>query len=188
VADPASEESTGRPSADARRVPRSIGALIGAVGALGVAASAYLDWFAGRMPTEIPLERLFSTDVSGSASSYWTSMAAPLALVGVIGVMGGLLRSRLIISLAGLLGLATLVSWVLMQAIDLSPEDLRATDYEIGLWVCVASLAVLAGGVLLMGGSSRGERPATDQPAATNHPAAEDEPPAADKLQRPTEV
>ncbi|HEY9376716.1 MAG TPA: hypothetical protein VIQ02_06435, partial [Jiangellaceae bacterium] len=75
MADPASDETAGRPAVDDHRVLRTLGALIGAVGALGVAASAYLDWFAGQMPTEIPLDRLFSTDVSGSASSYWTSMA-----------------------------------------------------------------------------------------------------------------
>jgi hypothetical protein len=188
VANPASEQSTGRPSADARRVPRTIGALIGAVGALGVAASAYLDWFAGQMPTEIPLERLFSTNVSGTASAYWTSMAAPLAVAGVIGVLGGLLRSRLVITLAGLLGLATLVLWVLMQAIDLSPEDLQASDYEAGLWVCVASLVVLTAGVLLMGGSRRDDSPTPDQSPARNQPAAVDEPATAEEQHRPSEV
>jgi hypothetical protein len=188
VANPASDETAGRPSADTRPVSRTIGALIGAVGALGVTASAYLDWFAERMPTEIPLERLFSTDVSGTASSYWTSMAAPLALVGVIGVLGGLLRSRLVIVVAGLIGLATLVLWVLMQAADMSPEDLHASDYQAGLWVCVASLAILAGGVLLMGGSRRGTSPSADDPEATDQPAAANQPEVADEVSRPSEV
>ena len=188
MADPASDETAGRPAVDDHRVPRTLGALIGAVGALGVAASAYLDWFAGQMPTEIPLDRLFSTDVSGSASSYWTSMAAPLALAGVIGVLGAVRRSRLAIAVAGLLGLATLVLWVLMQAVDLSPEELQASDYEAGLWVCVGSLVVLTGGVLLMGGSSRDQSPPAGDPAATDEPAAADEPAAVDQLHRPSEV
>jgi hypothetical protein len=188
VADPASHDSTGRPSADTQRVSRPIGALLGAVGALGVTASAYLDWFAGRMPTEIPLERLFSTDVSGTASSYWTSMAAPLALVGIVGVLGGLLRSRLVIVVAGLIGLATLVLWVLMQAADMSPEDLHPSDYQAGLWVCVASLAVLAGGVLLMGGSRRATSPSADEPVATDEPATADQPQVVEEVSRPSEV
>ena len=169
VADLASQTDIAGPPADTRRVRRTLGALIGAVGALGVAASAYLDWFAGRMPTEIPLQRLFDTEVSGAAGSYWTSMAAPLALAGVIGVIGGLVRSRLVITLAGVVGLATLVLWILLQAIDLSPQDLRASDYEVGLWVCVASLAVLAGGVLLMGSPDRrAESSPTEEPAVTD--------------------
>jgi hypothetical protein len=187
VADPASEETAGPPAAADRRVRRTIGALIGAVGALGVAVSAYLDWFAGQMPTEIPLERLFATEVSGTAGGYWTSMAAPLALAGVVGVVGGLLRSRLMITLAGLLGLATLVLWVLMQAIDMSPEDLHATDYEVGLWVCVASLVVLAGGVLLMGSRSRDASELADQPAPTES-VRPGEPTVAEQLHRPSEV
>ena len=146
VADLASETDIGGSRAGTRRAHRTLGALIGAVGALGVAASAYLDWFAGQMPTEIPLQRLFDTEVSGTAGAYWTSMAAPLALAGVIGVLGAVLRSRLVITIAGLLGLSTLVLWILLQAIDLSPEDLHATDYQVGLWVCVAGLVVLTGG------------------------------------------
>ena len=93
VADLASETDIGGSRAGTRRAHRTLGALIGAVGALGVAASAYLDWFAGQMPTEIPLQRLFDTEVSGTAGGYWTSMAAPLALAGVIGVLGAVLRS-----------------------------------------------------------------------------------------------
>ena len=129
------------------------------------------------MPTEIPLQRLFDTEVSGAAGSYWTSMAGPLALAGVIGVIGGLLRSRLVITLAGVVGLATLVLWILLQAIDLSPQDLRASDYEVGLWVCVASLVVLAGGVLLMGSPDRraGSSP-TEKPIVN------------DEVSRPSEV
>jgi hypothetical protein len=163
VADLASETDIGGSRAGTRRAHRTLGALIGAVGALGVAASAYLDWFAGQMPTEIPLQRLFDTEVSGTAGAYWTSMAAPLALAGVIGVLGAVLRSRLVITIAGLLGLSTLVLWILLQAIDLSPEDLRASDYEVGLWVCVASLVVLTGGVLLMGSPPVEESPAPDE-------------------------
>ena len=136
---------------------RTAGALLGAIGALGVTASAYLDWFDGVMPTEMPLERLFQTDVSGTASSYWTSVAAPLAVVGIIGVLGALLRSRLVLIVAGLVGVATLALWIVMQALDLSPDDLQPSDYQSGVWVCVAGLVVLFIGVLSMGPRYREE-------------------------------
>ena len=130
---------------------RTAGAVVGALGALVVTASAYLDWYADQMPTDIPLERLFQTEVSGDASSYWTSVAAPLALAGVVGVIGMLLRSRLLLSVAGLIGLATLVLWIVMTAIDLSPEDLDAADYQPGVWVCAAGLVILLIGIVGMG-------------------------------------
>ena len=53
--------------------------IVAALGALAVAASAYLDWYEGEMPRDMPLERLFQTEVSGGAGNYWTSVAAPLA-------------------------------------------------------------------------------------------------------------
>jgi hypothetical protein len=181
VADPVSDQITDGHAADDRRVARTVGALIAAVGALGIAASAYLDWFAGRTPTEIPLQRLFASEISHAAGSYWTSIAAPLALAGVIGVLGAFLRSRLVIALAGVLGLATLVLWVLMQAADLAPEDLGAGDYQLGLWVCVASLAVLACGILLMSRSRPSEQTQADRPATD--PTAK-----SDEVHRPSEV
>jgi len=136
---------------------------VGALGALGVTASAYLDWFDGVVPTDMPLERLFQTEVSGGASSYWTSVAAPLALVGVIGVLGALMRSRLVLVVAGLVGVATLALWIVMTALDLSPDDLQPSDYQSGVWVCVAGLVVLFIGVLAMGPRYR-EEPVPEEP------------------------
>ncbi|MBD0292430.1 MAG: hypothetical protein ICV70_02500 [Jiangellaceae bacterium] len=148
--------------------------LLTALGAVGVAVSAYLNWFDGRPPTQIPLARLLQTQVTGNAASYWTSMAAPLALAGLLGLAGAVLRSRLAIAIAGLAGLGTLVCWVLMQALDLSPDNLGAADYEIGLWICVGSLGLLLVGLLGMPGrrrtaSSATEEPATAQPEHARH-------------------
>jgi hypothetical protein len=67
----------------------------------------------------------------------------------------------------------------------MSPEDLHASDYEAGLWVCVASLAILAGGVLLMGGSRRDTSPSADDPEATDQPAAANQPEVADEVSGP---
>jgi hypothetical protein len=150
--------------------------LVGAIGALGVTASAYLDWLDDVMPTEMPLERLFQTEISGTASSYWTSVAAPLALVGVLGVIGALMRSRLVLTVAGLIGVATLALWIVMQALDLSPEDLEPSDYQSGVWVCVAGLVVLFIGVLSMGGRER-EEPVVEEPVVDEERAAVDDEP-----------
>jgi hypothetical protein len=93
----------------------------------------------------------------------------------------------LTLALAGLLGFATLVLWVLLQAIDIAPEDLHATDYEVGLWVCVASLVVLAGGVLMMGGRSRDASVPAEQSAPTES-ARPSEPTVAEQMHRRSEV
>ena len=150
---------------------------MGALGALGVTASAYLDWLDDVMPTEMPLERLFQTEVSGTASSYWTSVAAPLALVGVVGVIGALMRSRLVLTVAGLIGIATLALWIVMQALDMSPEDLEPSDYQSGVWVCVAGLVVLFIGVLSMGGRVREEDLDREEPVVEEERASIDDEP-----------
>ena len=150
---------------------------MGALGALGVTASAYLDWLDDVMPTEMPLERLFQTEVSGTASSYWTSVAAPLALVGVLGVIGALMRSRLVLTVAGLIGVATLALWIVMQALDMSPEDLEPSDYQSGVWVCVAGLVVLFIGVLGMGSRVREDELDREEPVVEDERATIDDEP-----------
>jgi hypothetical protein len=130
---------------------RVAGAIVAAIGALAVAASAYLDWYEDETPRDMPLERLFQTEVSGGADNYWTSVAAPLAVVGVVGVIGLLLRSRLVLSVAGLIGLATLTLWIIMTAIDVSPDDLEAADYQAGVWICAAGLVIMLIGIVGMG-------------------------------------
>lgn len=145
---------------------RTAGAVVAALGAAGVAASAYLEWFDDQTPRDMPFERLFQTEISGDASSYWTSVAAPLAIVGVIGLIGLLLRSRLVFTVAGLVGLATLVLWIIMTAIDLSPNDLEAADYQPGVWVCAASLVILLIGIIGMGRRYPREELSPDEPAA----------------------
>lgn len=145
---------------------RTAGAIVGALGALAVTASAYLDWYEDETPQDMPLERLFQTEVSGGADNYWTSVAAPLAVVGIVGVIGLLLRSRLVLGVAGLIGLATLVLWITMTAIELSPRDLEATDYQAGVWICAGGLVILLIGIIGMGPRYRvitTERPALDE-------------------------
>jgi hypothetical protein len=153
---------------------RVAGAIVAAIGALGVTASAYLDWYADRMPRDMPLDRLFQTEVSGGADNYWTSVAAPLAVVGVIGVIGMLLRSRLVLTVAGLIGLATLALWIVMTAIDVSPDDLEASDYQPGVWVCAAGLAVLLIGIIGMGRRYRELSPDEPVPFENEPPRSPD--------------
>lgn len=139
---------------------RAAGAVVAVIGALGVTASAYLDWYGGRDATEIPLERLFQTSVAGAPSSYWNSMALALALVAVLGVLGALLLSRFVMGLGWLIGLASLVLWIVMSAND-DTVSVSASDIQAGAWVCAAALLVMLVGIIGMG---RGPR-AHDEPA-----------------------
>lgn len=131
------------------------GAVVALVGALGVTASAYLDWYGGRDATDIPLERLFQTTVTtGPPSSYWNSMALALSLVTVLAVLGVLLLSRFVLALGWLIGVATLVLWIVMSAND-SRLSVSVGDLQAGVWVCAAALLVMVAGIIGMGRGAR---------------------------------
>ncbi|NED94109.1 hypothetical protein G1H11_02165 [Phytoactinopolyspora alkaliphila] len=127
---------------------RGIGASVALVGALGVAASVYLSWYASDGPRDWPLQQLFQASPAGTATAYWGSVAAPLAVVGLLGALGALLRFRFILGLGWIIGSATFILWSIMRAID---DEWRTQDLESGAWLCVAGLVVLLGGILAMG-------------------------------------
>jgi hypothetical protein len=129
---------------------RVSGALVAALGAIGVTASAYLNWYGGQDGRDIPLERLFQTDISDQASSYWNSIAVALAVVSLLGVLGALLLSRFVLTLGWLIGVAALALWVVMQANDDS-IDFAVGDIETGAWVCAIALLVMVLGIAAMG-------------------------------------
>jgi hypothetical protein len=145
-------------------------AVVAVVGAVGVTASAYLDWYSGRTAKDTPLERLFQTDItSGTASSYWNSVALPLAIVAVLGVVGAVLLSRFILGLGWLIGVATLVLWIVMQAND-DAVDFSVSDLQAGPWVCAAALLVMLVGIGAM------TRPEVDHVTVVQEPVHSDEP------------
>ncbi|WP_053202788.1 hypothetical protein [Jiangella muralis] len=150
---------------------RATGAVVAVLGALGVTASGYLDWFRGRDATEIPLERLFQTSAVGAPSSYWNSMALALAVVGLLGVLGALMLSRFVLLIGWLIGVATLVLWIVMSANDAS-LSVSAGDLQAGAWVCGVALLVYVVGIIGMGRGprSREETPTPAEPVPPPEP------------------
>lgn len=127
---------------------RMVGGIVGAVGALSVAASASLTWFGGRDLTEVPLAQLIDTDDAGTTSAYSGSVAAALAIVGVLGVLGALARSRFLLALGLVVGAGAVgLLWLMLTMGDTAATD----DPGRGLLVCVAGLAVLLIGIFVMG-------------------------------------
>ncbi|NDL55965.1 hypothetical protein [Phytoactinopolyspora mesophila] len=140
-----------RPRITQRR--RWIGAGIALLGAAAVAGSAYPAWYEGQGPRDWPLEQLFTASPAGTATAFWGSVAAPLAVVGLLGALGAVLRFRFILGLGWLVGSATFALWALMSIIggNWSPDGLTA-----GAWLCLSGLAVLLGGILGMGPRKEG--------------------------------
>jgi len=127
---------------------RVVGALVGAIGALVVAGSTFMTWFGGRQPDEIPLAQLIQGSNAGSTSDFWGSIAAALGIVGAVGLLGTLLRSRFLLALGWLVGAATVgLLWVMLTIGDHMTDD----DPGGGVWLSIAGLAVLLIGLVVMG-------------------------------------
>ncbi|SDS85770.1 hypothetical protein [Jiangella sp. DSM 45060] len=150
---------------------RATGAVVAVIGALGVTASGYLDWFDGRDATEIPLERLFQTSSVGEPSSYWNSMALALAVVSLLGVLGALLLSRFVLILGWLVGAATLALWLVMSAND-DTLSVSAGDLQSGVWICGVALLVYLVGIIGMGRGARSRDETVERVDPVPPPAA----------------
>ncbi len=108
---------------------RPAAAVLALLGSLGVGFSAYLDWLDGRAPDDIPI-RLLVDNVTGEAPSYRRSLAVPLGIASVVGIVDVMLPSRGVLALAFIAGLGTFVWWIVPEA-DLR-DRLDLTDFEGG--------------------------------------------------------
>ncbi|WP_298323305.1 hypothetical protein [Haloactinopolyspora sp.] len=131
---------------------RWVGAIIGGAGAFVCAVSAYVSWFGGHAPVDLTIAQLVRTGEAGAPSSYWTSLAAPLAILGALGVLGALIRSRFVLGLTWLGGFTVLALWGIMRfigaATDSAPAD---SDVGFGVWLCVAGVLAVLVGIIVMG-------------------------------------
>ncbi|HEY6740384.1 MAG TPA: hypothetical protein VI076_16185 [Actinopolymorphaceae bacterium] len=116
-------------------------AVLATIGSVAVAAGAYFAWTGGRLAQEIPLRKLLFVDVSGDAPSYWMSMAAPLAVVAGIGVLGALLLSRVVLLIAFLLGAATVGLWSVTDLIESGSVTLGSIG--LGAWITAGALLLV---------------------------------------------
>ncbi|AYY13417.1 hypothetical protein EF847_12680 [Actinobacteria bacterium YIM 96077] len=127
---------------------RGVGALIALLGAIAVAASAYPAWYRDEGPRDWPLMQLFQANPAGTVTAYWGSVAAPLAVVGLLGILGAALRFRFILGLGWLIGTATFILWSAMRAID---GEWRLGELQRGAWIGLVGLLVVLIGLVVMG-------------------------------------
>jgi hypothetical protein len=147
---------------------RDLGAILATVGALFVAASSYIHWFADRTAIDTPLSRLYQTSISPPADSWWRSVAVPLIAVLVIAVVGLILRSQTVFFVSWAVGVATLALFVAMQYNDDAVEFAFA-DLQAGVWQSLVALVVMIFGIAIMG------RPPRPEPVPEERPAVHDE-------------
>ncbi|NDZ77682.1 hypothetical protein G3I19_03895 [Streptomyces sp. SID10853] len=141
-----------------------LGSLVALVGAAAAVYSPFRNWYDGRHGSEYRIQDLFN-GITAHKPDAGGSVLIPFAFSALLVLIGILLRSRLLVTLAGLVTLAFTVLW--MVRVGIAEHSLAISSGGRGLGLGVGD--ALIGGVLMLLGAGlmRGRRvPVAPAPAA----------------------
>ncbi|WP_234323223.1 hypothetical protein [Streptomyces bikiniensis] len=156
------------------------GAVLALAGATAAVLSPFRAWYDGRHGRDYALDELF-TGISEVKADLWWSLLLPFALAALLTLVGLVLRSRLLVALAGLVVLGFTVLW--MVRVGQYEGSLTVGGDGAGLGDGVAN--ALGGGILLLLGAlvmsgrrrkreRREDRREAEEPRAYAPPAGPD--------------
>ncbi|MFE6998074.1 hypothetical protein ACFVBM_00835 [Streptomyces griseus] len=125
-----------------------LGSLVALAGAASAVLSPFRDWYAGRAGQDYRVEDLFG-GITAAESGVLVSMLLPFLAAALLVIVGVVLRSRLVVALAGLVVLGFTVLWMVRQG--QAAGSLVVAGDGSGLQVGVVN--ALAGGVLMLIGA-----------------------------------
>jgi hypothetical protein len=117
--------------------------------------SAFLDWVRGAQATDLPLRGLI--DTTRNQGPFATSIGLAIIVLGLVAIVGLAPRSGWLTRLAGALGIALVVLFV----VGLYQRDLNLADLQVGGWIA------LIGSIVAMVGGFFGTRTVVVAPATT---------------------
>ncbi|MEV7402145.1 hypothetical protein AB0N93_17385 [Streptomyces sp. NPDC091267] len=126
-----------------------LGSIVALAGAAAAVLSPFRDWYDGRLGRHYRIGDLF-TGVTGGHPGLFGSIWLPFLFTAVVTVVGVILRSRLLVALAGLVVLGFTVLWMVRQG--QAAGELTIAGDGSGLQQGAAGAA--AGGVLLLLGAA----------------------------------
>ncbi|MFJ5950922.1 hypothetical protein [Streptomyces noursei] len=131
-----------------------LGSLIALIGATAAVWSPFRPWYDGRHGSDIRIEDLFNGLTDGGATLFG-SLLLPMAFAGLLTLIGVVLRSRLLITLAGLVVLGCTVLWMVRQGQRTGELAAGAHGLGIGAATALGGGALLILGALVMRGRPR---------------------------------
>lgn len=129
-----------------------LGAIVALAGAAAAVLSPFHDWYDGRLGRHYRLGDLFTgTGVTGAhPGGLFTSLWLPFLCAAVVTVVGVVLRSRLLVALAGVVVLGFTVLWMVRQGQATGSLAVASDGSGLQLGVALAG----GGGVLLLLGAA----------------------------------
>ncbi|MBC3984869.1 hypothetical protein H8N01_20430 [Streptomyces sp. AC536] len=136
------------------------GSLIALIGATAVVWSPFRAWYDGRHGRDVRVDDLFGglDGGRGVEVSLLRSLFLPMACAALIAVVGLLLRSRLLVALAGLVALGFTVLWMVRQGQAAGSLTVDGEGNGLGLGVAGAlggSILLLSAAALMSGRPAR---------------------------------
>ncbi|MFC8586593.1 hypothetical protein ACFUGD_18915 [Streptomyces sp. NPDC057217] len=125
-----------------------VGAVLALAGATAAVLSPFRAWYDGRHGRDYALDELF-TGITEAKADLWWSLLLPFAFAALLTLVGVVLRSRLLVGLAGLVVLGFTVFW--MVRVGQYEGSLTVDGGGAGLGDGVAN--ALGGGILLLLGA-----------------------------------
>ena len=149
-----------------------LGGLLALIGAAVAVISPFRTWYDGRAGRDIRVQELFtSSGLSSTSAGLFTGLFLPMLAVAVVTVVGVVLRSRLLVALAGVLVLGFTVLWMIRQYQIADRLVIGDNGMDTGALAALASGVVLLLAATVMSGRQPSLRaahvPATDTPEAT---------------------
>ncbi|WP_328944141.1 hypothetical protein OG259_24065 [Streptomyces sp. NBC_00250] len=154
-----------------------VGSVLALAGATAAVWSPFRAWYDGRHGRDYAIDELF-TGITDDRGELLGSILAPFLVAALLTLLGVLLRSRLLVALAGIVVLGFTVLW--MVRVGQAEGGLTIGGDGAGLGDGVAN--AFGGGILLLLGalvmSGRSRAPhRVDQPPRFTHPTLDGPPP-----------
>lgn len=132
-----------------------LGSLIALIGATAAVWSPFRPWYDGRHGSDVRIEDLFN-GITRNGAALFGSVLLPMAFAALLTLIGVALRSRLLVTLAGLVVLGFTILWMVRQGQAASELTAGARGLGVGVANALGGGALLLIGALIMRGRDRG--------------------------------
>lgn len=131
-----------------------LGSLIALAGAAAAVWSPFRPWYDGRHGSDVRIEDLFN-GITRNGAALFGSVLLPMAFAALLTLIGVALRSRALITVAGLVVLGFTILWMVRQGQATSELTAGARGLGAGVASALGGGALLLLGALVMRGRGR---------------------------------
>ncbi|MFF4266888.1 hypothetical protein ACWGCK_19310 [Streptomyces virginiae] len=134
-----------------------LGSLMGLIGAAAAVRSPFRAWYDGRHGRDYGIQELFTpAGITGHTPTLMTSILLPYLFAAVLTLCAVLLRSRLLMALAGLVVLGFTILWMVRQGQAVGSLSVGGDGRGLGDGL---ANALGAGALILLGAAVMSGRP-----------------------------